>query len=251
MSRYTRLLNEDHDQTDATTATDVSSSPSPPIPPPPSAFSSNNLPSSQISNMFNSLKESATSAGGSMRENMTKNISSVRTGLGIPVATSEDDSEAPSESSMIDEVSELCPKMTFQQRVMGFGICFTCGYLMTFMSFRLFIKLVEGNPAPFVFLYSSGNILSLMSSMFLSGPARQLKSMFDEKRWLTSTVYLVSLTCSIAICFIPIPTGPKIGLLVLLLLVQMSASLWYTLSYIPYGRATAKRMLRSVLPTDE
>ena len=40
---------------------------------------------------------------------------------------------------------------------------------MTFMSFRLFIKLVEGNPAPFVFLYTSGNILSLMSSVFLSG----------------------------------------------------------------------------------
>ena len=101
------------------------------------------------------------------------------------------------------------------QRVMGFGICFTCGYLMTFMSFRLFIKLVEGNPAPFVFLYSSGNILSLMSSMFLSGPKRQFKSMFDEKRQATSITYLVALTCSITVCFLPIPTGPQIGLLVL------------------------------------
>ena len=98
---------------------------------------------------------------------------------------------------------------------MGFGICFTCGYLMTFMSFRLFIKLVEGNPAPFVFLYTSGNILSLMSSMFLSGPKRQCKSMFDEKRQITSITYLVSLACSIAVCFISMPTGPKIGLLVL------------------------------------
>ena len=98
---------------------------------------------------------------------------------------------------------------------MGFGICFTCGYLMTFMSFRLFIKLVEGNPAPFVFLYTSGNIMSLMSSIFLSGPKRQFKSMFDEKRRVTSITYLVTLACSIAVCFIPIPTGPKIGVLVL------------------------------------
>ena len=98
---------------------------------------------------------------------------------------------------------------------MGFGICFTCGYLMTFMSFRLFIKLVAGNPAPFVFLYTSGNILGLMSSMFLSGPKRQFKNMFDEKRQTTSIIYLVSLSCSIAVCFIPMPTGPKIGLLVL------------------------------------
>jgi len=91
---------------------------------------------------------------------------------------------------------------------------------MTFMSFRLFIKLVEGNPAPFVFLYTSGNIMSLMSSMFLSGPKRQFKCMFDEKRRTTSICYLVTLGCSIVLCFLPLPTGPKIGLLVLLLLVQ-------------------------------
>jgi hypothetical protein len=46
---------------------------------------------------------------------------------------------------------------------------------MSFMSFRLIVKLIAGNPAPFVFLYSSGNILSLMSSGFLSGPQRQFK----------------------------------------------------------------------------
>ena len=86
---------------------------------------------------------------------------------------------------------------------------------MTFMSFRLFIKLVEGNPAPFVFLYTSGNIMSLMSSVFLSGPKRQFKSMFDEKRRVTSITYLVTLACSIVVCFVPIPTGPKIGVLVL------------------------------------
>ena len=86
---------------------------------------------------------------------------------------------------------------------------------MTFMSFRLFIKLVEGNPAPFVFLYTSGNIMSLMSSIFLSGPKRQFKSMFDEKRRVTSITYLVTLACSIVVCFVPIPTGPKIGVLVL------------------------------------
>eukprot|EP00581_Thalassiosira_minuscula_P011993 CAMPEP_0183730420 /NCGR_PEP_ID=MMETSP0737-20130205/32761_1 /TAXON_ID=385413 /ORGANISM="Thalassiosira miniscula, Strain CCMP1093" /LENGTH=204 /DNA_ID=CAMNT_0025962907 /DNA_START=281 /DNA_END=895 /DNA_ORIENTATION=+ len=204
-----------------------------------------------MSNMFASLKESATAAGGSVRENMSKASDSVRSGLGIPVATDDNGDDQSEASSIVDDVSEYCPKLTFHQRIMGFGICFTCGYLMTFMSFRLFIKLVEGNPAPFVFLYTSGNILSLMSSMFLSGPKRQFKSMFDEKRQITSITYLVTLTCSIMVCFLPMPTGPKIGLLVLLLLVQMSASLWYTLSYVPYGRATAKRMLRSFISVDE
>ncbi|KAL7530751.1 hypothetical protein ACHAXR_003650 [Thalassiosira sp. AJA248-18] len=249
MSRYTRLLNEDHDPTDvsAAAAASSSSSPPPPIQQPLSAFSTN-----KMSNMLASLKESAASAGGSVRENMSKASGSVRTGLGIPTANADDNSDAQSESSsIVDEVSEYCPKLTFHQRIMGFGICFTCGYLMTFMSFRLFIKLVEGNPAPFVFLYSSGNILSLMSSMFLSGPKRQFKSMFDEKRQITSITYLVTLVCSMWFVLFPYPTGPKISLIGLLLLVQMSACLWYTLSYIPYGRATFKRMLRSVVSMDE
>mmetsp|Transcript_26862 Transcript_26862/g.45785 ORF Transcript_26862/g.45785 Transcript_26862/m.45785 type:complete len:242 (-) Transcript_26862:900-1625(-) len=241
MSRYARLLTEDHDQTAANA----------PISAPSSTTTTTASNKTTMSNMFASLKESATAAGGSVRENMSKASDSVRSGLGIPVATDDNGDDQSEASSIVDDVSEYCPKLTFHQRIMGFGICFTCGYLMTFMSFRLFIKLVEGNPAPFVFLYTSGNILSLMSSMFLSGPKRQFKSMFDEKRQITSITYLVTLTCSIMVCFLPMPTGPKIGLLVLLLLVQMSASLWYTLSYVPYGRATAKRMLRSFISVDE
>ena len=137
------------------------------------------------------------------------------------------------------------------QRVMGFAICFTAGYLMSFASLKLIFKLVEGNPAPFVFLYTSGNLLSLLSSTFLSGPKRQFKYMFDEKRSTTSIIYLSTLGTSIVVCFVPFPALPKMGVLVLLLLVQMCASLWYTLSYVPYGRATAKRMLKSLFSGEE
>ena len=31
----------------------------------------------------------------------------------------------------------------------------------------------------------------------------------------------------------------------------VSANLWYTLSYVPYGRATARRMLRSLMAGEE
>ena len=122
---------------------------------------------------------------------------------------------------------------------------------MTFLSFRLFIQLVLGNPAPFVFLYTSGNIVSIASSIFLSGPTRQLRLMFDEKRYVTTVTYLIALCVSIVVCFIPMATGLKIGLLVLLLLIQMCANIWYTLSYIPYGRATVRRMIVSYLSNDD
>mmetsp|Transcript_16900 Transcript_16900/g.21600 ORF Transcript_16900/g.21600 Transcript_16900/m.21600 type:complete len:249 (-) Transcript_16900:125-871(-) len=248
MSRYTRLLNDDHQE--------QSSSVAPPI----SAFqnnssdtTTNNSNNNKFSNMFQTLKESATAAGGSMRENMGKASNSVRGGLGLPPPENEgiDEEEQSVSSSFVEEVSEYCPQMTYQQRVMGFAVCFTAGYLMSFVSLKLIFKLVEGNPAPFVFMYTSGNLLSLLSSTFLSGPSRQFKNMFDDKRKTTSIIYLSTLGTSIVVCFIPLPALPKMGVLVLLLLVQMCASLWYTLSYVPYGRATARRMLRSVMSGDE
>eukprot|EP00985_Skeletonema_marinoi_P000951 scaffold379_cov108-Skeletonema_marinoi.AAC.2 len=250
MSRYTRLLNDDHQE--------QSSSVAPPI----SAFQNNssdtttnnsNPNNNKFSNMFQTLKESATAAGGSMRENMGKASNSVRGGLGLPPPENEgiDEEEQSVSSSFVEEVSEYCPQMTYQQRVMGFAVCFTAGYLMSFVSLKLIFKLVEGNPAPFVFMYTSGNLLSLLSSTFLSGPSRQFKNMFDDKRKTTSIIYLSTLGTSIVVCFIPLPALPKMGVLVLLLLVQMCASLWYTLSYVPYGRATARRMLRSVMSGDE
>ena len=132
---------------------------------------------------------------------------------------------------------------------MGFGICFSLGYLITFTSFSFFIDLIEGNPIPFVMIYTIGNILSLLSSMFLCGPKRQFKNMFDEKRRITSIVYLSCLTTTIIIIFVPFgPYGSvKLIILVVLLLIQFCASIWYTLSYIPYGRRAFTRFAKGLV----
>jgi len=78
--------------------------------------------------------------------------------------------------------------------------------------------------------------------------------MFDEKRRYTSIVYLSCLVSTIVIVFIPIPVeygAIKLLLLVLLLIAQFCASLWYTLSYIPYGRRTFMRMLKGAFGIEE
>jgi hypothetical protein len=166
------------------------------------------------------------------------------------------------------------------QRMMGFGICFGAGYLITFMSFSFFVQLVEGDPVPFVVVYTVGHILSLMSSMFLCGPKRQFKyvpknlfplllflivrigvdsfltffhprNMFDEKRRYTSIVFLSCLFATLVVVFIPIDGTIKLVLLLLLLVTQFSASLWYTLSYIPYGRRTFMKILKGVFGIEE
>ena len=55
-------------------------------------------------------------------------------------------------------------------------------WCLTIFSFSRFISLVQGNPIPFVVMYTLGNILSILSSMFLAGPKRQWKKMTSDNR---------------------------------------------------------------------
>jgi hypothetical protein len=173
---------------------------------------------------------------------------------------------------------------------MGFGICFSLGYLIAFFSFRFFIKLIEGNPLPFAFNYSFGHISQLLASTFLCGPKRQFRyvnachagmspllpgglpilyatvqyfstlitftfivyrSMFDEKRRITSIVYLSCLGSTLVIVFLPLPSSLKLITLLLLTVTQFSASVWYTMSYVPYGRRTLLRFFKYRLGLEE
>mmetsp|Transcript_21916 Transcript_21916/g.39766 ORF Transcript_21916/g.39766 Transcript_21916/m.39766 type:complete len:196 (+) Transcript_21916:70-657(+) len=177
-----------------------------------------------------------------------------KAGSRVGLASVSTDEEEQKHPDRLDELSEICPKLTFQQRMLGFAICFGSGYLITFLSFSFFIQLMEGDPLPFVIVYTSGNILSLLSSMFLCGPKRQFKNMFDEKRRETSIVYLSCLLVTVIVVFIPIPvaySAVKLLLLVLLLIAQFCASLWYTLSYIPYGRRTFLRMIKGAFGIED
>lgn len=74
-------------------------------------------------------------------------INKAATAVGIQRTATED-------SNTLDELSEFCPKLTYQQRLIGFGACFVIGYLITFLSFNYFIDLIEGRPVPFVLIYS-------------------------------------------------------------------------------------------------
>jgi hypothetical protein len=61
-------------------------------------------PSSKISNMLSSLKDSANKAS-----------TSVRSGLGLPSGESQDGTDNSEASGIMDDMSEYCPKLTFQQ----------------------------------------------------------------------------------------------------------------------------------------
>ena len=86
--KYAPLLNNDHQSTHL---------PSNEAPAPATT-------SSKMSNMLASLKDSAKTAS-----------TSVRSGLGLPTGESQDGTDNSEASGVMDEMSEYCPKLTFQQ----------------------------------------------------------------------------------------------------------------------------------------
>jgi len=172
--------------------------------------------------------------------------------VGLKQEIEEDLESQASERSFVDNAADLiCPDLSFQQRVIGFGVCFTVGYLITFMSFKFFVELIEGYPVPFAMNYTCGNILALGSSWFLCGPSRQFKNMFDERRRITAILYLSCLGSTLVVVFLPLPSALKLFLLILLLLTQCGSSFWYSLSYVPFGRKTVLKVFKRMLGLDE
>eukprot|EP00914_Ancora_sagittata_P019461 GHVO01038915.1.p1 GENE.GHVO01038915.1~~GHVO01038915.1.p1 ORF type:complete len:109 (+),score=1.88 GHVO01038915.1:203-529(+) len=103
-------------------------------------------------------------------------------------------------------------------------------------------KVVLGNPTPFALGYTFGNILSLLGTTFLVGPANQLRAMTDKKRLAASMLYLASLFVTLLSAIIL-----KSRLLCLVSVIcQFCALVWYTLSCIHGGQEFVTRLITSV-----
>ncbi|CAM9130596.1 unnamed protein product [Chrysoparadoxa australica] len=126
----------------------------------------------------------------------------------------------------------MLPKLTYTQRLIGFGVCMGLGYILSLMGT---LMLLGGGPKAirnFAALYVIGNIVALSGTGFLVGPQSQCKKMFHKCRRYACIFYLTML----AAVFVAAVAGAHVIIVLLLLIVQALAAVWYTASYIPYGR---------------
>lgn len=173
------------------------------------------------------IKEGAKGAGGALT------AAASASGLSVPGM----EQEPPM------KVCPCCPALSYKQRLIGCACCMLIGALLSLGSFLSFAKLLLGNPVPFALKYTLGNILSLGASSFLVGPARQCRTMFAKERRAASLAYLLTLAGTLLSIF-----WLRLAILALLfILLQFAALTWYMLSYIPYGRALASRLVRRQL----
>ncbi len=132
--------------------------------------------------------------------------------------------------------------MSYKNRIIACFTCYIVGYVITFCSFFAIGQLLY-RPHKFAILYSLGNIIALMSTCFLWGPCSQIKKMFESTRIIATIVYLSCIICTVFLCIFKPLAGP----IIMLIVIQFFAGIWYNLSYIPFARNAVKKCLATLM----
>ncbi|CAO3641324.1 unnamed protein product [Mucor hiemalis] len=122
----------------------------------------------------------------------------------------------------------------------AFGGCFVAGALLSILSTLI---LLVGNVVAFAIIYSCGNIISLLSLTFIIGIPKQIKTMFAPVRFWATVIYIALLALTLAMSI----WLKNFVLSIVLVIIQFSALVWYSASYIPYGREIIRRFFGSCI----
>ena len=131
------------------------------------------------------------------------------------------------------------PELSYSTRLAGFAFCFILGTMLSLTSMSSFAGVLLGNPLPFAFKYTVGNLLSLCSYGFLVGPARQCSGMFGAERCMSTSVYLGSLASTLVCVF----WLHNYVFTFVSICVQFFAMLYYALGVVPFGHVMLRRGL--------
>jgi hypothetical protein len=130
---------------------------------------------------------------------------------------------------------------------MGFCACAGFGYVLSLVgTLTLIGGFTEQNVQTFAALYVVGNFIALAATGFLLGPKKQCITMFKETRRYTTIFYLSMLIIVFSVAVAKYELDGKIWLILFLLIIQMCAAVWYSASYIPYGRDMISAVLRRI-----
>ncbi|ERE72519.1 vesicle transport protein SFT2B-like protein [Cricetulus griseus] len=85
----------------------------------------------------------------------------------------------------------------------------------------------------FAVFYTLGNMASIGSTIFLMGPLKQLKRMFEPTRLIATILVLLCFALTLCSAF----WWHKKALALIFCILQSLALTWYSLSFIPFARA--------------
>ncbi|XP_020640578.1 vesicle transport protein SFT2B [Pogona vitticeps] len=142
------------------------------------------------------------------------------------------DAEDPGPLAEVVDASSL----SWSTRLKGFIACFVIGVLCSILGTCLLWIPAKGIIL-FAVFYTLGNISSIGSTIFLMGPMKQLKRMFEPTRLIATIVMLLCLTLTLCSAF----WWENKGLALIFCILQFFALTWYSISYIPFARDAVKK----------
>ncbi|KAL0078798.1 Got1/Sft2-like family-domain-containing protein [Phycomyces blakesleeanus] len=140
-----------------------------------------------------------------------------------------------SDQGVMDDGNWKFCGLTKMQRLYAFGACFVAGMLISILSTLMLLTL---NVTGFAILYTIGNVISLFSLTFIIGIPKQIKTMFAPVRFWATTTYIALLVLTLVLSI----TLKVFALSIVLVIIQFCALVWYSASYIPYGREMIRRV---------
>jgi len=132
--------------------------------------------------------------------------------------------------------------LSWSTRIQGFLFCFVLGFVLSILG-SICLAIPGKGWKLFAIFYSLGNITSMSSTLFLMGPIKQIKKMFNETRYLATITAILFLVLTMVSALV----WKKTLLTILFCIIQFLAMTWYSLSYIPYARDAVKKTLSSCL----
>jgi hypothetical protein len=133
----------------------------------------------------------------------------------------------------------IFPGLSMKQRVLYFMYSF-CGATACLFLAMLFLL----DPSMFAFLISLSNLGYVIATGLIVGFGRQMKAMRQPKRIGCVAVFIVSWISTV---YYVLSGNPSFVIVLILAGIQVCAYLYYLLSYIPYGRKGAQKLVAAAM----
>lgn len=160
-------------------------------------------------------------------------------GVRWPFSATSNPNATPEEASGAAE-GTLMPDLALSTRIQLFVLCQILAVVTNFIAW---VALSTGRYNRSVALTTLANLVSILGTTFLMGLRRQCSSMFDPIRRTATLIYLGSLVLTLVAAV----SLRSTGICVLMSCVQYAALLWYSLSFIPYGRTVATSAVKGLV----
>jgi len=142
----------------------------------------------------------------------------------------------------VGENDSCCPHLSWKKRMIGF---LATGLISALLGGISIYFLFQNNLTNFAIFYSLGNACAIGATLFLVGPRKQFKKMIRPHRAVATAVFIISLILTIVFAF---ATQDQGWVIIICVIVQFAAFLWYTLSFMPFTRRILKKCFGKICP---